>query len=112
MWHDFSSALSAIFSVLALILALFAARGASPGWGSQRRKLRSLDSRIESCEESCQSLTEELLRVANSQKMQRVRAATTHATGNSRLNGEPDPATHPNEWRDWKNKQLKTGVVN
>jgi hypothetical protein len=71
--------------------------------------LRSHASRIELLEDSQQSAVTELTALANRVKMQRVRAATDHA---SRPAGDPDPYTNPDEWRSVMNKRLAAAKLN
>lgn len=111
MWTAIFCVSSVILCCLCLLGCVLNVQSARQGSESQRRLLRSCVSRLESLEESAELSKTELERLANRVKMQRVRNATDHATS-SRPDGEPDPAKDPAGWRDWKNRQLKTGVVN
>jgi hypothetical protein len=111
MWVSIFYVLTAIASGIFALASLHSALSARAERESLGRRLRSVESRTQSTEESLQELTEVVQKMANSQKMQRVRSATTHAAkvGSS---GEPDVRSDPEAWRAWQNKQLKTGVVN
>jgi hypothetical protein len=58
--------------------------------------------RLEVLEESFEGLLGEVQKLANSKKMQKVRAATEHV-GHS---GEPNAYTQPEEWKKFKRASL------
>lgn len=63
--------------------------------------------------ESQDILAQELERLANRVKMQRVRNVTEHGRARPGDGAMPDPMTQPNEWRTAMNRKLaeaKTGV--
>jgi gas vesicle protein len=111
MWLTIFYALTVIASGCFALASLHSALSARAERELLARRLRSVELRTQSAEESLQELTEVVQKMANSQKMQRVRMATTHATKVS-SSGEPDVKSDPEAWRAWQNKQLKTGVVN
>lgn len=99
MWTVFSCVLSAISLAVALI---FAARSAKAGSASVPRRVRSLELRVESLEQSLDEQMQLVRDLANSQKMTRVRrAGLNHA--NSTL---PDPYKNPDQWRQEMNRRL------
>lgn len=108
-WIAFFCVLSAILCGLCLAAACFVALTARHERESLLRKLRSCESQNKLFESSLDELREVVQEVANSQKMQRVRRATKHATGS---HGEPDAKADPEAWRAWMNSKLRTGVVN
>jgi len=111
MWTTFFYALTVILCATFALVSLHSALSARAVQASLAQKLRSLESQQQSNADSLTELTEIVQKMANSQKMQRVRAATTHASkvGSS---GEPDVKTDPEAWRAWQNAKLRTGVVN
>lgn len=111
MWLSFFYVLTAIVCAICALVSLHSARSAAAERELLAGKLRSCESRIRSGEESTLELFELVQKLAQSQKMQRVRAASTHAV-KANSNGEPDVRTEPEAWRAWQNSKLKTGVVN
>lgn len=109
MWTDIFFASIAGLCLLCLTGCVVTVRNAVAERESLLKRLRSCESRTQSTEESVEQLAEITKSIANSQKMQRVRKATTHATGS---HGEPDPRTDPEAWRVWKNAQLRAGQFN
>jgi hypothetical protein len=73
------------------------------------KRLHSCESQLKLNASYVDELREVVESMAQSQKMSRVRKATTHATGSR---GEPDAKTDPEAWRAWMNSKLRTGVVN
>lgn len=74
---------------------------------SQRFSPDSVSKRVDSFESKLEELTVTVGEVAQRVKMQRVRAAANHATGErGRPDGEPDPHTDPDGWRAWMNDRL------
>ena len=111
MWLTFFYVSIAIVCVICALVSLRSVRFAGHELELQAAQLRSIESRLRSVEDSNNEQLQLVAKVANSQKMQRVRAATEHATKVG-SNGEPDVRSDPEAWRAWQNKQLKTGVVN
>jgi uncharacterized membrane-anchored protein YhcB (DUF1043 family) len=109
MWNGIFFALIVGTCVGCLIGCLFAARSARAATASVRQNQRSFASKLQLIETSQEELREIVEKIAQSQKMQRVRKATTHASGSS---GEPDPRADPEGWRNWKNAQLRAGQFN
>jgi hypothetical protein len=112
MWTAIFIVLSVILCVLCLVGCLSVARNATRESESVRRRLRSCESRLESIEHSLDDWKQTTLDLANQLKMRKVRAATTHSSGERGRTGEPDARVDPEGWRAWQNKQLRTGVVN
>lgn len=110
MWTNIFIALTAILCVFCLTGCIFVAQNATRESESVRRRLRSCELQTESLQRSVEETQQAMTDLANSQKMQRVRAATRHGLKNA--SGEPDPHIDPEGWRAWKNRQLQTGVVN
>lgn len=113
MWTAILLALSAVLSTCCLILTVLFARRARRELAPAARALRSFDSRLQSLTESQELLGQELERLANRVKMQRVRNATDHGQTQLGKGSMPDPVSHPNEWRTAMNRKLaeaKTGV--
>jgi len=103
MWSAISSVLSVSSFILSLAAIFFAVRNATRGRELQAM-LRPLPmSRLQSVETSQAEMLVELQALANSLKMQKVRAAANHTNGRSR---DPDPYTQPDEWRKVTNQKL------
>jgi gamma-glutamyl:cysteine ligase YbdK (ATP-grasp superfamily) len=111
MWLTIFYALTVIASGIFALMSLHSALSARAERELLARRVRSLELQAQSFEASIEDLTNIVAKMANSQKMQRVRAATTHAT-KAESGGEPDVKVDPEAWRAWQNKQLKTGVMN
>lgn len=109
MWTVISSALIAGVCFACLTGCIVTVRNAVAERESLLKRLRSCESKVQSNADSVEQLTEMVATIAQQQKMQRVRKATTHATGSS---GEPDARSDPEAWRAWKNAQLRSGVFN
>jgi hypothetical protein len=112
MWVSIFYVLTAVASGIFALASLHSALSARAERESLARRLRLVESRMQSAEDSISECTDILQKMANSQKMQRVRMATTHAAGKVGSSGEPDVRTDPEAWRAWQNSKLKTGVVN
>lgn len=106
MWTGIFYALTAIACAVCLTGCIVVVQNARAERESLLRRLRSCESRTQLTETSVSELTEIVQGVAQSQKMSRVRKATTHAVGSG---GEPDPIREPEQWRTWMNAQLRTG---
>lgn len=110
MWTVISSVLIAL-SLLASLGAIYLAARSAARASELQRALRdfkplaaqSLAQRLSELEET-QSL------MANRLKMMRVRAAVTHTDRDK--GGEPDAKSEPEQWRAWKNAQLRAGQYN
>jgi hypothetical protein len=109
MWPSIFYALTAILCASCLAGSISAVLTARAERDSVLRNLRLCESQIKLQRDSLEDLRIVVEGIAQSQKMQRVRRATTHAVGSS---GEPDAKSDPEAWRAWKNSQLRTGVVN
>jgi len=109
MWSNIFFALSAIVCALCLLGAVSAALSAKVARALLLRKLHSCESLQSSQADSIEELRTIVEKVAQSQKMARVRRATTHAVGSG---SEPDARLDPEAWRAWKNSQLRAGKVN
>ena len=103
MWNAIFSALSVILCCLCLAGCLLVVRNVHHDSASERAKLRSYGSRIESLELSRDEAADLMLKMANSEKMKRVRAAQAHAVSPA---GDPDPYKQPDEWRKAMNLRL------
>jgi hypothetical protein len=110
MWLTFFYALTVIASGIFALMSLHSALSARAERELLARRVRSLELQAQSFKDSMDDLTAIVQKMANSQKMQRVRAATTHAS--KAESGEPDVKTDPEAWRAWQNAKLRTGVVN
>lgn len=111
MWLTIFYALTVIASGIFALASLHSALSARAERELLARRVRSLELQAQSFKDSIDELTSIVEKMANSQKMQRVRMATSHAV-KANSTGEPDVKTDPEGWRAWQNKQLKTGVVN
>jgi len=109
MWLSFFYALTAIICLSCLAGTISGVLIARAERASLQRKVLLCESQIKLLRDSQEDLRLVVEGIAQSQKMQRVRRATTHALGSS---GEPDAKSDPEAWRAWKNSQLRTGVVN
>lgn len=109
MWTAIFSALIAGVCLFCLIGCVVNVRSAVVERESLHKRLRSCESKAQSSAASVEQLTEIVEGVVQSQKMQRVRTATKHATSST---GEPDARLDPEAWRTWKNAQLRAGVYN
>jgi hypothetical protein len=109
MWTSFFFALTAMLCLLCLTGCIFVAQGVRAERESLQERLRSCESKLKLQSASLEELREIAESMAQSQKMSRVRKATTHALGSS---GEPDVRTDPEGWRAWQNRQLRPGVIN
>lgn len=106
MWSVIFCALSAVISVFASGTAYFAVRHAKAVAASPLAKLHSVQSAVESLENSLSETQATLALVANKVKMQKVRNAAAHVRNAD--GSEPDPVNEPDAWRAWKNKQLRS----
>ena len=104
MWTAFFYALTAIVSVACLTGCIVTVQNAAAAQASLLRRLRSCESEMQSLSDSSEELRLIVKSVAESQKMSRVRKATTHAVGST---GEPDPIREPEQWRAWMNTQIR-----
>lgn len=102
----FSFAWSVALAILCPILAYFAARSAARGAGSSPARLRSIESRIESLENSVSEWSQLTTDLANRVKMMRVRAATAGPSSSGRQGELPDPYRDPDGWRQAMNKRI------
>lgn len=110
MWAVIFCASSALWCAYCLIRCTWLARDAARVSESQGRRLPSVESELRATKSTLDELIEEVRKMAESRKMQRVRAANGHA---SSRDGTPDPYTNPDEWRSVMNAQLaraKSGV--
>lgn len=110
--NDFSSVLSAGAAILCLLAAISAALYARRVVALPRAKLRSIELRIESLENSVSEWSQTVTDLANSLKMTRVRAASTHASKARTDDGLPDPFTDPDGWRKAMNKRIAMSRFN
>ena len=78
MWTIISFAFLAVCSLGALGASLFAVLNARLAMDFRPRELLSLESRLQSVEQSLASTEDALLTLANRMKMQKVRAAANH----------------------------------
>lgn len=78
---------------------------------SLARRMRLIELAHESWQTSQDDMAIELKRMANSKKMQDVRAATEHTSKSkprsSVISSEPDAAADPEAWRAWMNSQIR-----
>lgn len=110
MWTVIFFVSIALVCVLCAISTVINARDAYQGLESQRRRLTSIESGMQSIITSHESWQEVVADLANSMKMAKVRRGLKSNT--SSANGEPDPKSDPEGWRTWKNAQLRAGQFN
>jgi ABC-type transport system involved in cytochrome bd biosynthesis fused ATPase/permease subunit len=108
----FFSVLSAVAAIASLLGAFLAVRYARRVAELPRAKLRSIELRTESLENSVSEWSQTVTDLANSQKMTRVRAASTHASKARTDDGLPDPFTDPDGWRKAMNKRIAMSKFN
>jgi hypothetical protein len=109
MWTVIFSVLTVGACLFCLIGCVVNVRSAVAEQESLHKRLRSCESRAQSSADSVEQLTEIVTGLVQSQKMQRVRTATKHATSPT---GEPNASVDPEAWRNWKNAQLRAGTYN
>lgn len=102
----FLLALSAVTCLACLIVTIWLARRAAHVAELPGARLRSIESRLASLENSGSDLLQLITDMANSQKMQRVRAASKHSSSDRRGDGLPDPHTDPDGWRKAMNLRI------
>jgi len=108
MWSGIFNALSASSFILSILALYFAVRSAIRARELQAT-LRPLPlSRLQSIETSQAEMLVELQAVANSLKMQKVRAAANHTSGRS---ADPDPYKDPDAWRKMMNTRLAQAKI-
>jgi hypothetical protein len=107
MWLVSSFALSVLSLVCSLMGAWLSVRRANRVVESPRAKLRSVESRLESAEDSLSELRDLVKTATESLKMQRVRKASRHASSPDL----PDPYTEPEAWRKAMNIRLISGKL-
>jgi len=109
MWTVIFSVLIALSLSASLGAIYLAARSAARASELQRafRHFKPLEA--QSVVQRLSELEETQSLMANRLKMMRVRAAVTHTDRDK--GGEPDPASDPEGWRAWKNRQLRTGAI-
>lgn len=110
MWNAFFFVSIAFVCVLCAILTCIVARNASQVSASQRRRLTSIESGMQSIITSHESWQELVAEMAHSMKMAKVRRGLKSNTSSE--NGEPDAKSDPEAWRAWKNAQLRAGQYN
>jgi len=101
-----SSVLSVLACILSALAMKFAVRAARDAAASLRAPPHLSESRLKSLETSVAEQADALLEVANRVKMQRVRNAANHATGQPST--MPDPYRDPDGWRKAMNSRLRT----
>lgn len=111
MWTGFFYALIALACIGSLTGCVVSVRNVQAERESLHRRLRSVESQTRLLDSSQTELREIVQGMAESQKMQRVRRATTHATQKAGSQGEPDPVREPELWRAWKNAQLRVPIA-
>lgn len=104
MWTAIFFASAAGLCLACLAGCIVTVQGAATERASLVRRLRLCESTTQSQQQSIDDLAAIVNSVAQSQKMSRVRKATTHAVGSS---GEPDPVREPDRWRAWMNSQIR-----
>jgi hypothetical protein len=92
---------------LSLVGLVWSVRRAGRVVESPRAKLRSVESRLESAEDSLSELRDLVKAQTESMKMARVRKASTHASSS----GMPDPWTDPEGWKKAMNLRLVKGKL-
>jgi hypothetical protein len=106
MWTAIFCALSVVLSLLALAGCVFVAARVEVLRASPQASMDSFESRLKSLRDLIAEQADAIESVANSVKMSRVRkAADPKQTKGSQ--GEPDPHTDPEGWRNWMNQQLR-----
>lgn len=104
MWLDIFSVLSALTCALCLILAIWNVRIAVRERESLVRRVRSLESSMDSVKITIDEHSGALSEVANRVKMMKVRAAANHTASST---GEPDPYRDPDNWRKSMNSKIQ-----
>lgn len=110
MWNAIFFASTACLCVLCAILTCIVARNAYRDSASQRRRLSSIESGMQSIVTSHESWQEVVADLAHSMKMAKVRRGLK--SNSSSQDGEPDAKSDPEAWRAWKNAQLRAGQFN
>lgn len=108
----FFSASSVALAILSLILSAWSVRRATRAVELPRAKLRSIESRTESLESSVSEWSQIVTDLANSVKMQRVRAAAKLSSSDRRTDALPDPYKDPEGWRNAMNKRISAAKFN
>lgn len=109
---DFFSVSSVVLAILSLILSGWSVLRARRVVALPLAKLRSIESRTESLENSVSEWSQTVTDLANSLKMTRVRAAAKHASSDRKVDALPDPYKDPDAWRAAKNRTLMPGKFN
>lgn len=104
MWSNIFNALSVSICAVCLIMAIWNVRVAIHERESLVRRVRSLESSMDSVKVTIEENSGALSEVANRVKMMRVRAAANH-TGSSP--SEPDPYRDPDNWRKSMNSKIQ-----
>ena len=108
----FFVALSVVLCLGCLTATIYAARHAARVAGLPAAKLRSLASEIESLKLSVEEWSTITTNLANSAKMQRVRAAAKQSSSDRSADGLPDPHTDPEGWRKAMNLRIAERRLN
>ena len=108
----FFFALSVSAFGLSLLAASYTARIATAVRDLPLERLRSIESQTKSLENSVSEWSQTVTDLANSLKMTRVRAASTHASKARTDDGLPDPFTDPDGWRKAMNKRIAMSRFN
>lgn len=113
MWTNVFSASAAILSAIFAVVSVLSARSAALERASLRRRMHFAESQLASLSTSQGEHLQTLEALANRVKMQRVRTVIAHPGRDAAARSDPDPYTHPDEWRKMMGKRLaeaKTGV--
>lgn len=109
---DFFSASSVALSICSVILASWSARSAKRVAESPPAKLRSIESRIASLEDSVSEWSQLTKDVANSVKMMKVRRMTAGPSSSGQPGDLPDPYKDPEGWRAAMNRRITAQRLN
>jgi len=110
MWLTFFFVLTAVTACASLAISVFAARRAGLALASPPQRLRSVESRLQSCEQLVEEHTQAMTDMANRLKMIKVRSATSHAAKDD--NSLPDPYRDPDGWRRAMNSRIALNKLN
>lgn len=110
MWLTFFCVSTAAIACASLVISVFAARRAARALESPPLRLRSVESKLQSCEQLVEEHTQAITDLTNRLKMMKVRSASSHASRSD--NDLPDPYREPDAWRKAANARLALNKLN
>jgi hypothetical protein len=114
MWNGFFAVLTAVGWVLPFLVSLYAVRIAHRISALPEQERRFYALQLESLKSSHAEMQATLDQACDQIKMMNVRAKIGHGTRSKKATDEPDPTTHPDEWRHWMTRKLnrqKAGLM-